>query len=357
MGVSSLPQGQLNQHRHTAADPNQGHRWVRPLDVPPGHWKKQLSGKLRDLAIKGKLDQLKQLLANDPSLLNKRGSHGRTFLFEAVRKNRQQVVSWLLDQGADVQLTGCYNSESIVQLDPLTAASFYRREHFVELLTRFGAERDVFRAAFVGDTDAVEAYLDDSPNLLDAEDPNDDVYYTPLISFCVAGGQLELLRKLVDRGASFRNYDAQLLFIAAHMGDTNVLNYLLSQEVSPESSDATLWMATNHMGNLGLLVKSGLSPNQKPYHGLHPLMYACRADKTLNVPKVQLLIDLGAEVNAFGPQGRTALHYAARGGNAELCELLCKAGADRHMRDDEGRTPFDVARKFGKTEVESLLRV
>lgn len=355
--MSALRHGQLNQHRLTATDPNQGRRWVRPLDVPPGHWKKQLPGKLRDLAIKGKLDQLKRLLANDPSLLNKRGSHGRTFLFEAVRKNRQEVVSWLLDQGADVQLTGSYNSESIVQLDALTAASFYRREHFVELLTRFGAERDVFRSAFVGDTDAVDAYLEDSPNLLDAEDPNDDIYYTPLISFCVAGGQLELLRKLVDRGASLRNYDAQLLFIAAHMGDKNVLNYLLSQEVSPASSDATLWMATTHLDSLRLLVRFGLSPNQKPYHGLHPLMYACRADKTLDVPKAQLLIDLGAEVNAVGPQGRTALHYAARGGNVELCELLCKAGADRLTQDDEGRTPFDVARKFGKSDVERLLLV
>lgn len=325
--------------------------------MPPGHWKKQLSGKLRELAIKGKLDQLRQLLAKDPTLLNKRGSHGRTFLFEAVRKNRQEVVSWLLDQGADVQLTGCYNSESIVQLDPLTAASFYGREHFVELLSRYGAERDLFRSAFIGDTDAVDEYLDGDPNLLDAEDPHDDIYYTPLVSFCVAGGQLELLRKLVDRGASLRNYDAQLLFIAAHMGDTSILNYLLTQEVSPASSDATLWMATTHLDNLRLLVKFGLSPNQKPYHGLHPLMYACRADKTPDIPKVQLLIDLGAEVNAVGPQGRTALHYAARGGNAEICELLLKARADRSMLDEEGRTAFDVAHHFGKTDVESLLLV
>ena len=245
-------------------------RWVRPLDVPPGHWKKQLSGKLRDLAIKGKLDQLKQVIAADPSLLNKRGSHGRTFLFEAVRKNRFETVMWLLEQGADVQLTGCYNSESLVQLDPLTAASFYRRERLIEPLTQYGARRDVFRSAFIGDTEAVDGFLEEAPTLINAEDPCDEIYFTPLVSFCVAGGHLELLSNLVKRGAILQGYDAQLLFIAAHIGNSSILRFLLGKGVSPVTSDASLWMATNSIENLRLLVSAGLSPNQRPYHGLHP---------------------------------------------------------------------------------------
>ncbi len=345
----------MSQPQSTLSESDLTGRWVRPLDVPPGHWKRQLSGKLRDLAIRGKLDQLKQLIGDDPSLLNKRGSHGRTFLFEAVRKNRLETVLWLLEQGADVHLTGCYNSESIVQLDPITAASFYRREQLIEPLVRFGASRDVFRAAFIGDEGAVEGFLGDDPSLLNAEDPNDEIYYSPLVSFCVAGGQLKLLRNLVDRGASLQNYDAQLLFIAAHIGDSEVLSYLLEKGVSPLFSDATLWMATNHMENLRLLVKSGLSSNQRPYHGLHPLMYACRADKSLNVARVQLMVELGAEVNAVGPQGRTALHYAARGGDPTLCQLLLDAGADPTKLDDEGRTPLEVARKYRKCDVVDLL--
>lgn len=331
-------------------------RWVRPLDVPPGHWKRQLSGKLRDLAIKGKLDQLKQVIATDPSLLNKRGSHGRTFLFEAIRRNRYETVMWLLEQGADVQLTGCYNSESLVQLDPLTAASFYRRERLIEPLTQYGATRDVFRAAFIGDTKAVDGFLEDDPERINAEDPCDEIYFTPLVSFCVAGGQLELLTNLVSRGANLRGYDAQLLFIAAHMGCSSILAFLLQKGVSPATSDATLWMATNSIEDLRLLVNAGLSPNQRQYHELHPLMYACRADKALDFPKVQYLIDLGAEINAVGPEGRTALHYASRGNSVKLCELLLNAGADRTMLDRDGRTPLDFALESDKEEIAQLLR-
>lgn len=346
----------MNRPNATDSETDNQDRWVRPLNVPPGHWKKQLSGKLRSLAVQGKLDQLKELIATDPTLLNKRGSHGRTFLFEAVRKNRRETALWLLKRGADVQLTGCYNSESIVQLDPLTAAAYYGRKSLIEPLEQHGARRDVFRAAFMGDSDAVNGFLEQDSGLLHAEDPSDEIYYTPLVSFSVAGGQLEMLEHLVDCGASLHPYDAQLLYIAAHMGRTSILEYLLDRGVSPRTSDATLWMATSSTTDLKLLVKSGLSPNQKPYHGLHPLMYACRADKRLDLPKVKLLIELGATVNAVGPQGRTALHYAARGGNAELCAVLVKAGADRSSIDDQGTTPFDVAALHGHRVAVDILK-
>ena len=202
----------------------------------------------------------------------------------------------------------------------------------------------------------MDSFLEDDPARINAEDPCDEIYFTPLVSFCVAGGQLELLTNLVSRGANLQGYDAQLLFIAAHMGCSSILAFLLQKGVSPATSDATLWMATNSIEDLRLLVSAGLSPNQRPYHGLHPLMYACRADKALDIPKVQYLIDLGAEINAVGPEGRTALHYASRGNSVKLCELLLDAGADKTMYDDEGRTPLEVARSLDKKKIAQQLR-
>ena len=332
-----------------------GDRWVRTFDFPNGHWKKQLPGKLRDLAVRGDLSKLKTLINSDPCLLNRRGSHGRTFLWEAVRKNRLETVQWLLERGADVGLTGCYNSESMVQLDPLTAASFYHHERLFEILKSFGASRDVFRAAFCGERRVVEHFLSANPELLNSEDPHDEIYFTPLVSFCVAGGQLDLLKLLVDRGAEVETYSSQLLFMGAHFGRLDILSLLVGQGASPLHSDATLWMATDRMDVLRLLVDAGLSPNQKPYRGLHPLMYACRADKSQNLDRVRYLVDLGADINKVGPQGRTALHYAARSGNREMCRVLTQAGADVNLVDDEGNTPLDVANIHGKIEVEQHL--
>ena len=319
-----------------------GDRWVRPLNVPKGHWKKQLPTRTLSIGSRGNIEQLRELLQIDSTLINKRGPHGRTLLFEAIRKNRTQLVAWLLEQGADTSLTGCYNSESLVQLDSVSTALYYKRGELLKLLKENGATSDVFRSAFCGDSDAVEKSLKSNPNLILAEDPYDEIYFTPLVSFCVAGGQLNLLQHLVSKGAELQCYSAQLLFLATRTENVEILKFLLDCGLSARYSESSLWMATDRMDLLRLLVVAGLSPNQKPYRELTPLMYACRADKSQNLEKVEYLISLGAEINKKGPQGRTALHYAARSANRKMCEMLIQAGAEQHVRDDKNDTPLDV---------------
>ena len=52
------------------------------------------------------------------------------------------------------------------------------------------------------------------------------------------------------------------------------------------------------------------------------------------------LRDEGADVNAAGEDGQTALHWAAYGGRLEMAELLLAAGADVNAKNDAGRTPL-----------------
>jgi ankyrin repeat protein len=59
---------------------------------------------------------------------------------------------------------------------------------------------------------------------------------------------------------------------------------------------------------------------------------------------VTLLIERGANINATGDGGRTALHYAARGGNEEVLALLLDKGAQTNSRDHYGLIPLIWAR-------------
>src|SRR4051794_26582548 len=86
-------------------------RWERPLDVPPGFWKRQLASKYLSIASRGDVTALNDLLAEHPDFLNKRGPHGRTLLWEATRRGRLAAVQWLVEQGADPDAMGAYNSE------------------------------------------------------------------------------------------------------------------------------------------------------------------------------------------------------------------------------------------------------
>ncbi|WP_162670594.1 ankyrin repeat domain-containing protein [Gemmata massiliana] len=58
---------------------------------------------------------------------------------------------------------------------------------------------------------------------------------------------------------------------------------------------------------------------------------------------VELLLRLGADVNAYCPEG-TPLHYAVGGGSAEVLKLLVEAGSDLNRQECRGRTPVDLAR-------------
>ena len=83
-------------------------------------------------------------------------------------------------------------------------------------------------------------------------------------------------------------------------------------------------------------------------------MYVCRGDKGEHPEKVKLLLENGAPVNARGPSGKTALHYAA-GGFSLSVELLLKHGATVELQDDRNATPLDLAIKAKIRDVIHLI--
>ena len=318
-------------------------RWVKPLDVQPGHWKKQLPTKYLKCAAAKDASKLRELVLAQPELVNKQGPHGRTFLFEAIRRGRASTALWLLDHGADPNLTGCYNSESLVQLNAIAAARYYGLVDIESLLRSYRAGWDIWRAAFCDERDEVSSFLTQQPQLVNAEDTNDEIYYYTPLSFAVAGGHLPLAKQLVSKGAELLRYGVQLLFLASHINRRDVLQWLISNGARANDANATLWMASNDIQTLELLVEAGLSANQTRYSDLTPLHYVCRGDKGEQVDKVRMLLQHGAEVNALGPKGRSALHYAAIGGYADSIDLLLASGADKKLQDATGQTPLDLA--------------
>ena len=57
----------------------------------------------------------------------------------------------------------------------------------------------------------------------------------------------------------------------------------------------------------------------------------------------RMLIEAGADIDAAGNRGNTALMFAAERGHAEVCRVLIEAGADPRARDCFGGLP-----DFGK---------
>jgi ankyrin repeat protein len=330
-------------------------RMVRPLDFLPEARKQMLRTKDLEVAAKGDLEGLRQLLARSPECLNKRGSHNRTLLWEAVRRGKLPAVEWLVEQGADVNATGRFNGESFVLLTPYCAAIYYRRLDVAEYLRSHGAQEDIFRAAFLGDFEPVAHELAAQPDLINAEDPQDMLYYVPLLSFAVAGGRVEMIAFLLKRGAVVAPYSLQLLSLAAKHGRKDILDLLMSHHAQAPAVGEYYFYNTYDLAILRYFLEHGASPTKKGENGFPPLIYLCRADKGEQPEKIKLLLEYHAPVNALGPKGRTALHYAAAAGFLEVMAILLDHGADYRLRDHQGETPLDLAHRYDRFAAAKLL--
>ena len=84
------------------------------------------------------------------------------------------------------------------------------------------------------------------------------------------------------------------------------------------------------------------------------MMFAVKKDNmaVLNY----LLQDESSDVNAKGPGGNTALHYACSNGNLEAAKLLCwKGGADINRQSNDGWTPLMWSVYTDSVEVSKFL--
>jgi ankyrin repeat protein len=134
-----------------------GQRWVRPGLDEPGLFRGQLPNKYLAVAVRGDLPGLRAMIKAHPDFLSKRGNHNRTLVWEAARRSRLAAVKWLVARGAELDATGCYNNESLVQITPYGAAVYYRRPEAAAYLLSKGARLDIFRAALMGERAQVAA--------------------------------------------------------------------------------------------------------------------------------------------------------------------------------------------------------
>ncbi|KAK6857543.1 ankyrin repeat containing protein [Apiospora arundinis] len=128
--------------------------------------------------------------------------------------------------------------------------------------------------------------------------------------------------------------DMQLLI--AHGSDPNTMDN--------SGRTAVLHAVDSHdEGALRMILEAGASPNPEMPVGLFrssPLTSASFG----GLPRMmELLIQFGAQIDACNPEGRTALHTAARVNNAECAKVLLENGANLDHVSGSGQSPLSTA--------------
>ena len=321
--------------------------------------KVQLTGNQSDFlkivvaaAGRGDLDTVRQLLDDNPAWIHTVGSHGRTMLWEAAYRGKLEMVRFLLERGADINLPGCYHIQHRLEITPYCVARYEGRDNIADYLLEQGATIDIHTAAYLGDYDAVEAHLDSDPCLINkgylqavmlpAGKPHsfehrETAWATPLC-YAIRGGVPAIVELLISRGATIKPYSERFLDYAVSGNRIEITTLLLENGADPNKAPRIL----DDGSEMSDLLKSHGAPpkdiNAQGDMGWPMLVYVCRGDNGEHPEEILRLLELGADIDVRNYKGKTALHCAAKAGFLSVIDLLMEKGATIDAPDNNGET-------------------
>lgn len=234
-----------------------------------------------------------------------------------------------------IPLTGCKDPNA--PLSPEAARAELKRKGIKY-------DKETFlKSAEDDDTDVVKLFLDAGidPNITDEENQ------TPLMRAATTGTP-RMVKILIARGADVNAKDwnnGTALALAAWVGNSE---------------------------SIPILLDAGADINAVENHSLTPLHYAALAG---HYRCVSILLERGANINAQDENGNTAIMLLAKFTNAEdagvkekiassilgldrigTAKILLEKGSDLNIRNKAGKTALMIAEEKGQAEIAELLR-
>ena len=158
-------------------------------------------------------------------------------------------------------------------------------------------------------------------------------------------GLSALVEQLLNAGAKVNatNHNGgTALMYAAISGDLRTITLLLDRGAEVDAVGANLWGALmvaavkGHASIVAAFLQRGANPNLADVYGWTPLMRAASRNRIATVRR--LLEDPRTDIAHRDDDGATALHRAAEEGYLEMIELLVELGADVNALDANGRS-------------------
>ncbi|PAA93291.1 hypothetical protein BOX15_Mlig000210g3 [Macrostomum lignano] len=320
----------------------------------------------------GNSDQVSRLLKCNSSLVSKLDEQLMSGLHYAVKCNRVDMVSLLMQAGANVNIKGREGSRPIH-----VAANFNQSDALRELLnsrrTRVDATDDRGQTALHvacrrNHEPSVKILLSHKANSQLKELDGTSVLHLPS-----RRNNLELCQMLTtDTGliTCKDKYGVTPLMVAAAEGSEDLLNYFISVckktthgaagrilDMQDSEGNSSVHFAAKNDKFLAIEILSehGANLDLQNLEQSAPIHLAATLGHRESVAK---LIHLGALPNLSDKNGRTPLHCCIIARQLEICDTLLLAGAQSRAADEDFMTPLHWACRRGLTQAaRRLLRV
>lgn len=269
--------------------------------------------------------------------VNSPSKSGMTPLMWAVQEGHEEIASYLLRKGADVNAYhrrgGC---------SALILAADWLRPVMVDLLLDKGADVNFkTKRSWTAVLKTADLKVKDEEEGLK---------------------QIQITQKLLAKGADIKavNGDGLTpLMLTANRGNVDMIQLLVKQgaelDVQDHEGHTALMLAVlgGYEKAVTVLLENKANLEVRHASGLTALMFAAEKghDKILKT-----LVDHGADVNAKGEEGMTALMLASKNGHLEAVTILLAAKALVNEVNKDGATARLLATEFKHDEVQKLLK-
>ncbi len=312
--------------------------------------------KVLKLAAKGDLKGVQTILEENPNILNTASEgHNRTLLWEAVNGNRMELIEYLIEEGAKVNIPGRYRSQTFVLLKPYSVAHKKRKEDLKEYLISKGHVMDIFSIAYSGTISELESTVRKNKSLINKRQKEDKVWHVTPLHFALSGENESTLIRLLELGANVKEYSKLLYEIGCRRNRLDLIKLITKYGGNPKEVDVpSVFYATNKE-IIDYFINEGLDADKLFGHGWPPIVYMSRGDKGEHPQKIRELIKYVKDINAQTAKGVSALHACSKAGYLSVLQILLNAGGQINIRDNSGRTALYYSRKYKRKKVEKYL--
>ncbi|KAK0640873.1 ankyrin repeat-containing domain protein [Cercophora newfieldiana] len=256
---------------------------------------------------------------------------GQTLLRRAYRKPDTEILSLLLENGANIE------------------------SKVLDLLLKAGADVNSVdgngSTALLLATASRERLISVTKLLLESEadlERADDCGRTPL-SYAVENRHLDAVKASLENDAILDSMNeqgrTQLVFAAGKRRSDEARPFVVDHTAknSPfDAKDHGFGIGRDDFLGVELLLGSGAVTDSTDSGGRTPLSWACGSRRAY-IHVVKALLSKGAALESRDHQGRTPLSYAAETRHPALVQFLLWQGAAVDSKDHRGRTPLSFA--------------
>jgi ankyrin repeat protein len=278
-------------------------------------------------ADRGNIEAVKILIANNAKI-DALDKNGDTALITVSRKNDIKIATLLIEAGANIEVKNKVNGNTA-----LLMAGLNRHKDMMIFLIENEANYNTINK-----------------------------FGTSSIMFAIDNGHVDVVQLMIDKGADINHrskYGKNPLLLACN--NENMLNLLIENGADLEAKNAdgyTVFIEciTNFKHSaIKLLLSKGVDINPKNNGGHAALRLAIIKGRTKTM---SLLLNRSCGAGILDPlYGGKHLLSAVKTGNVQVVKTLIDAGADIHMKTDQGESMYDVAVSRGHPAVASFLRL